>query len=240
MKRFQYIIAAVALGLAANLLAAGTAIASTLINVTASGSTAGDATPQFPYQSSAAISFALYGDLTGVDFFPEFVCLTCEVNFYLTRNSIGPGSSLSDLVAVAPSITSASAPVFTGLDLTAGLYFVTAFVLDPNFLWIASSSPVITESAWASDGLDYFAQSGNLSYPPGSDFTVFTAGSFHYQLTGTPLAVPVPAAGLLFPLGLLMLLGAGRRKIQISAIKTQHNRRKGNYAGKAIHLPGAE
>jgi hypothetical protein len=202
--------AAIAAALLYVFLTSSAVSAATLVEVAGVGGTNGDATPQFPDRSSAVASFTLDADYTAVEFMPEFVCLSCTVDFYLTR-SIGPSSPIGDLVAVAPSVTNNTTPVFSGLDLTAGEYFVTAFVADRIFLWVASSAPAITTSYGVQNGLDYFSPSGLLSYPPRSDFTEFTAGSFHYRLSGQLLNVPLPAAGVLFPLGLLMLLGFKRR-----------------------------
>jgi hypothetical protein len=211
MKCFYSVLAKICIGIVLCIFITGTASAIVILDVTGIGNNAGDATPQFNERTAAAISFSLTEDYTNVGFQLQFRCFTCDVSFYLTKDSIGPGTTpFGNLVALTTGVTDIRDPIFPDLrDLEAGDYFVTAIVNTFGFIWFASSNPNVTELPGTRDGNDFYTTNGDRTFAPRSDFDNFADGDFHYQLTADqlpPVSVPVPASGLLLFIGLLGLL----------------------------------
>ncbi len=143
---------------------------------------------------------------------------TFDGSAYLTT-AILPGTTTVDQVASVnfaysydPSNPGGSdwLTLFTGIDLSAGTYYLT--LASPGrgtFGWTAASPLTITTAAGVTDNSDYFAYGNavDTAYAPASELANEHLG-LEYQVSGVP--VPEPATGLLLAAALLAC-GAYRR-----------------------------
>jgi len=125
--------------------------------------------------------------------------------------SIGLDADPADLIA---STTPTGETLFTGLDLSAGTYYLVVQVQSGSLfaglkgnsgVGLVTAPDVIAGPNYAGPFLSFPA------YGPSADFIV-SPTRYLYSLTGTPVAaVPEPTAAALFALGLAGLWTARRR-----------------------------
>lgn len=184
----------------------GTAQAVTIVDV----SGAGDTGLTIDDGEAAAISFTLSQDATNVSIDIEALCIGCTGGYWLNTNAIGPTSSFADtLFGVAFDNTTRVAPLFSGLSLAAGDYFVVLSIDTGFALWTGSTSPTVTEHPNGTRQLDFFASSAG-AWAPMSDFSVEFGKGLDFNVSGT--FVPEPGSGLLLGMGIIALALRSRRR----------------------------
>ncbi|HWA24148.1 MAG TPA: hypothetical protein VG734_00635 [Lacunisphaera sp.] len=123
--------------------------------------------------------------------------------------SLGPGTTVANQVANAsftfPSVEN-DVVLFSGLNLSAGQYFLSLVGNSPNWGsgWITSFPPTVETDAAATLGSSYGFSSPGLSFLPASG--VYDGGSVpNFSVTGTP--VPDSATTAVLAACSLLLLG---------------------------------
>lgn len=166
---------------------------------------------------AAGLAFTLDADYTDVEIRADVFCLGCSGRFVLTRDAIGPGTALADLV-FAEFFTGGNAPAML-IDgtLAAATYFLTLIIDTGTAGWITGDASTFFEAADADYGLNYLAAAADTVFPPASRFEALFGVNQYVGIRGTavrdvqdPYAVPAPAA--LSLLLLALVVGArGRR-----------------------------
>jgi hypothetical protein len=132
--------------------------------------------------------------------------------FFLTTQ-LGPGTTTANEIAritlTVPAGPQSVLPIFSGLTLAAGNYFlVLGGPFTPAIFWSTSDSPTITTGA----GVTFHGtgvaspKCGVCPYVPATTFD--TSSQFHYLFDVSGTAVPEPTTALFFLAGLLALAGA--------------------------------
>jgi hypothetical protein len=133
--------------------------------------------------------------------------------FFLTTR-IGPGTTTADEITrntlTVPAGPQSVLPIFSGLTLPAGNYFlVLGGPFTPAIFWSTSDSPTITTGAGVTfDGTGVASPNcGVCPYVPATTFD--TSSQFHYlfEVSGTA-PVPEPSSAAFFFVGLLAIAGA--------------------------------
>jgi len=163
---------------------------------------------------AAAMAFSIDEGLTDVTLSAPIACISCSGAIWLHRNRIGNTGSLGDLVTAERFDSSSStAPLFSGLELDPGLYFLIASIETGFGVWSGSSlgAAAVTLASGATAG-PYFTSDTGTGFAPLNDFDVVLDGLLHLSVAGARLAeVPEPGSLLLFGMAFLALLR--RRKL---------------------------
>lgn len=187
----------------------------TLVNVTGSGG----ANTAILDKQAAAVGFTLGADYTNVAISAPLFCIDCTGVAYLMKSLIGPSSSLANVVEATPfKLGVSSTPLFSGLSLTAGSYFLALALSESggSVSWFGSDPETVTTAPGSSAGLNLFAESINTEEPFRSTFLVITSSAaLHFSVTAEveevgPSVVPLPMSAGFLVLG-LFALGALRR-----------------------------
>jgi PEP-CTERM motif-containing protein len=179
-----------------------------------------------------AAAFALSAPFSNIDISANLTCLQCQVQFFLLQNAIGPGTDfVSNVRAVSTVDTlsgggfiNQSTPLFSGLDLDVGSYFLVMALTSQTLsgaIWSATQAPLVTAAAGASNLGDLMAFAGGYdrTTPALSAFQPYVVGgtptSLELSLTSVavdePVAVPEPQSLLLLAAGLVALIVSRRR-----------------------------
>jgi len=140
---------------------------------------------------------------------------------YLTT-SLGPGTTNADEVAFAnlsfPGVAPATyTPVFSGLSLLAGTYYLTLFNPTGSGAWYRTDNPTTIEAPGSSNdftGYHILAIPGVLAYPPAADYAdhLNFGDTLMYSVEQIDdRVVPEPASATLIAAGLLALALKARR-----------------------------
>jgi hypothetical protein len=171
---------------------------------------------------AAAVGFKLGSDYTDVSISAPLLCIDCTGVAYLMKGLIGPTSELANVIAAKPfDVSVSSSPLFSGLSLAAGSYFLALALLDNGgaVSWTGSDPETVTTVPGASTGLNLFATEIDPSEPFKSTFLVITSpAALHLTVTAEfdkpdPSVVPLPTSAGFLVLGLLGL-GAMRTSAQ--------------------------
>lgn len=160
---------------------------------------------------AAGVSFTLTRGFSGVSLSADVLCIGCTGSFFLLKDAVGSSANLINLVSFAPfDVTTSSDPIFSGLDLDAGVYyFFLAITGDRGAAgWTASDPQTISAVAGASYNFGVFA--GALSDTAfRSDLKVIgTTQAMQFRLTATDAvggAIPEPGTWALMMLGFVLL-----------------------------------
>lgn len=131
---------------------------------------------------------------------------------YLTT-SLGPGTTNADEVAFAnlsfPGIAPATyTPVFSGLSLAAGTYYLTLFNPTGSGAWYRTDNPTTVEAPGSSNdftGYHILAVEGVLPYPPAAVYAdhLNFGDTLMYSVEQIDETIPEPATAVLTAFGLL-------------------------------------
>lgn len=166
-----------------------------------------------------AVSFTLNSAVTNFEASaPTPVCVDCSATVWLHANEIGAGASFGDIIGGAQTYTGGTTLFSLTDQLDPGIYFLIVAVDNGSlgdFGWAASVSPTDTETH-ATNGFDWVTTSAD-PVPAFSDWNPRLDNDLLYTLTGDlvpddPVAVPLPASGLLALAGAGLLAGLGRRR----------------------------
>ncbi len=137
---------------------------------------------------------------------------------YLT-NSIGAGTTAAanEIAHISltnvPRINVASplTPLFSGLTLTAGTYYLidASDSGSPGIGWGASSSPTETTGPGTTIGSEAFA-TALAGYSPASDFSS-ASDPFVFSITADAVVAPEPGSAAVFATAMMALLAVVRR-----------------------------
>jgi len=163
---------------------------------------------------AAAMAFSISESLTDVSISAPITCVGCTGSVWLHSRTLGSSSQLGDLV-IADALTPRplTAPLFSGVDLSPGLYFLIASIETGFGIWSGSeqSSAQVELAAGATAG-PYFTADQVPGFVPFGDFDVVLGGLLHLTVTGNPIVASVPESGSLILLGMAMLGLLVRRK----------------------------
>jgi hypothetical protein len=148
---------------------------------------------------AAAISFSLSEAISALTVSAPIDCFSCRGEVFLT-NDIGAGASLSNLVGRFSFDAFTGSPLFSGLTLPAGAYYLGAAVTDGFATWRESLAPTVIREAPGNVGLQYAASPIEEAFPASSDFLA--------QLSGPALLFEVEIAAVPAPASLLLLVTA--------------------------------
>jgi len=159
---------------------------------------------------------AVGGDLLGVSWTTTSAFSNVNISIALDGNSgatgtaylttkIGPGTTIANQIASTsfafPSI-STLAPVFTGLNLGAGTYYLlvrqTANGVNGNGVWEGTPSPNLTLAPNVTANGEYWSYNSVQSFAPASSFSEGFTTYFEYRVTGLPVPEPSTACLILF------------------------------------------
>jgi hypothetical protein len=157
-------------------------------------------------EDAAAATFLLSAPISGLSISAELECFGCSAVAYLTTG-LDVGFQPHDLVAAA---SVGSNPLFSGLDLDAGTYFLVIGNSAGALFWHASVAPVVTGTGEASRLLDWFADDAE-AIAPASLFTPITGGGLHYELSRPDDVIPEPATACLLAISVAVILRRRRR-----------------------------
>ena len=150
-----------------------------------------------------AASFTLTQAFSNVSITAPTSCTFCSGGVYLMKNAIGPTATIADVIAANVFTPSSQIILFTGLNLSAGDYFVV-LTMDDGITgaagWSGSTTPTISSLAGIIPGFDYRVEDVNQGFPGQSNFTALL-GNDRLFLTVTadvPTAVPTPSTVWLF------------------------------------------
>ena len=136
---------------------------------------------------------------------------------FILTNAIGPGTNAHNIIESIPfnfsKTKSITTPLFSGLSLGPGTYYLTIAPNVGSHPWEQEVFPVSITNAPGvnfNQFLGAFWGSGNIAFPPASGWT--DAGlAFPIVLSGTP--VPEPATILLLGLGAVRLFRCRSRQV---------------------------
>lgn len=202
--------------------------ATSLLDVTG----AGDSSQTILAGQGAAVSFRFARAFNDVSISAGLLCIACNGTAWLLKDQIGAATQLTDIVATANyNLTTSASPLFTGLDLAAGDYYLLLTIggSTGGAGWLASGTPSITlaPDVFYNGGL--FAEDLDaLAYR--STFLVqFGGPAMHFRIDtaatidpppggGGGGAVPEPASWAMLVMG-FGFVGAGlRRRTRVTAI----------------------
>lgn len=161
---------------------------------------------------AAAVSFSLGQAYSGVAISAEVLCVACNGSVYLMKDRIGPTAALTNIVTGDFfNISSSVNPIFNGLSLDAGNYFlVVAITTAGGAGWTSSLVPSITTEPGILFDLNYFASTIDFSAPFRSPFLAIASSSaLHFSIVAD---APAPGGGggnTVDEPSLLLLLGIG-------------------------------
>lgn len=169
---------------------------------------------------SQAVGFTLGQDYTNLTI-GAFISGPADETYdaYLTT-SLGAGTTVADEVHFANlsfpgNSPSGYTPIFTGLSLTAGTYYLTLFNPTGSGAWYRTDNPTTTEAPGSSnDFTGYYILNGNpLPYPPAADYAdhLNFGDTLLYSVEDT--TIPEPATLALTAAGLLAAFVANRRRV---------------------------
>lgn len=159
---------------------------------------------------AAAVSFTLGQAYSGVAISAEVLCVACNGSVYLMKDRIGPTAALTNIVTGDFfNVSSSVNPIFNGLSLGAGNYFlVVAITTAGGAGWTGSLVPSITTEPGILFDLNYFASTIDFSAPFRSPFLAIASSSaLHFSIVADATA---PGGGnTVDEPSLLLLLGIG-------------------------------
>jgi hypothetical protein len=151
---------------------------------------------------AAAVAFTLGSDASNLTFTVPITCSGCSAVAWLT-DGLDAAFHSNNLITAA-GISSQTA--FTGINLTAGTYFLVISNDAGALLWNGGTSVIVTGLPSDNRVADFFADT-TVPIAPGSRFSVITNGSLDYSIT-QPEATTVPEPSTF---GMLLLGLAGMR-----------------------------
>ena len=184
----------------------------TLLSITGSGTTGTTADAD----QAVAAEFTLGKSYTDVAISADLVCVGCQGDIYLMEGQIGPGATLANFVTGSTfNVGTSTSPLLSGLNLSAGDYFLIMSITTTGAGWTASNPATITSVPGVSAGPDYFASSINVSIPYESDFlAIQSSSSLMFSITANGgSAAPEPGTLGLFGLALVGMIAAKRRRL---------------------------
>jgi hypothetical protein len=108
---------------------------------------AGDSSQTILAGQGAAVSFRFASAFNDVSISAGLLCIACNGTAWLLKDQIGAATQLADIVATANyNLTTSASPLFTGLDLAAGDYYLLLTIggSTGGAGWLASGMPSIT------------------------------------------------------------------------------------------------
>lgn len=176
------------------------------------------------------------GDFAIVSNFPDAVSWTSSVGYndlnisaelfdfggavtadaYLTT-ALGFDTTVASQIAETEfSInTNGLIPIFSGLNLTPGTYYLTLANFSGEVGWVDSTSDTTTLGVGVSD-VSNWTSGGGSGYPPGFFWDPWLNGGFQFDVSGT--TAPEPASSTLAILGIAVaILKARKRATKVGA-----------------------
>ncbi len=178
-------------------------------------------TGSFGTNQALTVGFSTVQDYANVRISAEINGLTTsQYTAYLTTD-IGPGTTVADEFASTtqnlPGFGIPLTPIFTGLTLPAGTYYLTLFnSMDTSGGWSSTGAPVISTAPGASHNFSgYFITNDNpLPYPPAAayvDLLEEAGRTLIYRVE----AVPEPGTIGMVGLALAGAIAAMRRRSRV-------------------------
>jgi hypothetical protein len=168
---------------------------------------------------AAGVSFTLTSTFSNVSISTDVLCIGCSGSFFLLKDDVGSTATLANLIDVATyDVTTSSSPLFTGLTLDPGDYFLfLALTGDTGAAsWTASDPPTV----FAAPGVFYnFGMFGESVSDPAfrTDLEVISttqAMDFRIEAAASDEgSVPEPATWL------LMILGFGLVGVRVRSVR---------------------